>query len=272
MEDHLFYKLYSNPHYVSDTVLFRNYTNYQIQTTEHDIPKQSLFIGHELPSSNQNYLIREVANNDLVFTFLIADLIILLIMLSVYRKQLTHSVLALFSKRHYQEIEGKSILKHPVSIILFLVYILNFSLLIKVLIENNYLSTELQDMHFVFPKILFTLLIYYSLKTLFIFISAQIFNVSNFGRIYTDYIFIWTINMGVFLSFFLWFETYLNNWLLMPLFLSVWLLLSSLRIAQTLFRIIPKSEYNSFHFFIYLCTVEILPLAVLGKLVMMGIE
>ena len=271
MEDHLFYKLYSNPNYISDTVLFSNYTNYKTPITSHNAPKQSLFIGHELSSSNQNYLIREESNNDFVFTFLIADLIILLIMLSVYRKQFTHSVLALFSKRHYQEIEGKSILKHPVSLILFLVYILNFSLLIKVFIERNYLSTEVQNMHFVFSKILITLLIYYSLKTLFIFISAQIFNIPNFGRIYIDYIFIWIINMGVFLSFFLWLETYLNNWLLMPLFSTIWVILSIFRIAQTLFRIIPKSEYNSFHFFIYLCTVEILPLVVLGKLMMLGI-
>ena len=272
MDNNTFYKLYSTPSYNTDTTLFSSYKDLSVKTKLVKLNQQSLFTNHELQVSNHNYINREINNHDFVFPFLVGNLIVIMFVFSLYRKQVINSVLAIFSNKYYQRIESKAIIKHPANHILFLLFIVNISLVIYLLLNRFSFSSNLINNPYLFLIITASVLLYYSLKATIISVSSYIFNTPKYGTIYINYLIIWAMNIALFLSVFLWLETYAYNQLLFPLFITLWLVLSGLRILNSLLRIIPKSDFKSFHFFVYLCTVEILPLIVLGKLVMLGIK
>ena len=270
MNNQAYNYLYSEPSQSSDTSLFGSYGKLNTHSVINNQSEQKLFAHHELTPKNNSYITREHTNNDLIFSFLILDLIIVIISLSIYRKQLSNTILALFSSKDYQQIESKSLVKHPLTTILFFGFILNMASFIYLIIENNILEISIPvDSNLLF-YIIASLLSFYLIKLLFIFISSVIFNVLPHGKTYINYILLWTMNIGIFLSFFLWLMVYAYHWVLIPIFLTFYILLSSFRVIQTSLRILPKTDFNSFHFFLYLCTVEILPLIVLGKIVISG--
>jgi len=270
MTDHTFYKLYSQPIVSSDTSLFGNYTpkNEAVPSIT-NTKTSSFFTGHELSLKNQSYIKLNQHSSSLGFSILIADFIIILILFTSYRKQKMH--LALFSNKRYQQIAGKSLLKHPVGWSLFFVYSLNISLLIVLFIQKDFIDFSTVNTYYLLPRILSVILLFYLLKIIIIFFTGALFKVSNFRRIYIDYLFLWFVSMALFLSAYLWLELYFQVAWLHYILLVVWIIFTILRIAKPILRIIPKSDFNSFHFFIYLCSVEILPLIVLGKLVMLAI-
>ena len=275
MKDTLFFSLYSKANHPADTSLFSAYPNVeQYQQNAKQKLDNSIFTEHLLHSQDEQYLNRNLQNNDYFFPFLIGNLIILITVLTLYRKQFFQTILALFSAKYYQQIELKTIIKHPITVIFFFVYIINLSLLTELLsLEKNLtLSIPSLDFSITFFSIATSIAIYYFIKVISILASAQVFRVPNFGRIYIDYLFIWMMAIAVFNGVYLWFMVYFDNWILLPILITIWILLSILRIAQTLLRIIPKSDFNLFHFFMYLCAVEILPLIVLGKIVMLELK
>jgi len=270
MTDTTFYKLYSQPLTSKDTSLFGNYIlEHDTTSVNVNMEASSFFTGHELTLKDQSYIKLNQQNSSLAFSILIADIIILLILFTSYRKQKMH--LALFSNKFYQQIAGKSLLKHPVGWSLFFVYSLNTSLLIVLFVQKDFIDFSIANTYYLLPRILGAILLFYLLKIIVIFFTGALFNVSNFRRIYIDYLFLWFVSMAIFLSAYLWFELYYQVAWLHYLLLVIWLVFTALRIAKPILRIIPKSDFNSFHFFIYLCSVEILPLIVLGKLVMLAI-
>jgi len=272
MNNQVFFNpLYSEPTHSSDTTLFGSYGNFEHHSNNiSKVSELSLFTNHELKPNSSLYYIRNKNDNDLLFSFLIADLIIIIVLLGLYKKQVLNTTLALFSSKYYQQIEGKSLIKHPLTPSLFSIFLLNTSSLIYILLNHNILDIEVPDTPYLLIYIIGGLLSFYFIKILFVFFSSHIFNVANHGKTYINYILLWTTNMGVFLSFFLWLVIYTYHWILIPIFLLFYLLFTSLRILHTTTRILPKTDFNSFHFFLYLCTVEILPLIVLGKIVISG--
>ena len=275
MKDTLFFSLYSKANHSTDTFLFSAFPNIeQYQPNASQKLDNSVFSEHLLHRQDQQYIQRNLQNNDYFFPFLIGNLIILITVLTLYRKQFSQTILALFSTKYYQQIELKTIIKHPITIIFFFVYIINFSLLIELIAADKNLELTLfnQSISIALLPIAISISVFYFFKIVSILISAQIFKVPNYGRIYIDYIFIWMMNIAIFSGVFLWLIVYYDNWLLIPILISIWILFSVLRIAQTLLRTIPKSDFNLFHFFMYLCAVEILPLIVLGKIVMLELK
>ncbi len=272
MKDTLFFKLYSHDHNTADSSLFGDYPNIE-KHQQYVSPKvsKSVFTEHLLHKQNELYQKRNTQNNDYFFPFLIGNLIVLITVLTLYRKQFSHTFFALFSAKYYQQIELKTIIKHPITIIFFFVYIINLGLLIELITDDKNLNFTILNHSGPIDFITITLALtsYYLVKIISILASAHIFKAVNYGRIYIDYLLIWMMNIALLTGLFLWFFVYQNNALLLPMLASVWLLLSIFRISQTLLRIIPKSDFNLFHFFVYLCAVEILPLIVLGKLVIL---
>ena len=271
MTDTTFYKLYSNPTSTDTTTLFGNYTISDLNKKHIDVKtEKSMFSAHELHKENSSYLKREHSNFDFAFPILIADLIFILLLFKLYRKQSMH--LALFSNKYYQQILSKSVLSYPISWMFFFVYIVNISLLVDVSLQKSNFNIEMLNIDYTLPIIILITTLYYALKSILIFLIATIFKVGAYRRIYINYIFLWAMSMGIFLSAYLWFDLYTNISWLHLVFIGVWIIFGALRILTPIIKIIPKSDFNSFHFFIYLCSVEILPLIVLGKLVMLAIS
>lgn len=272
MKQYLFYQLYSDTVPPSNTALFSNYTNINPMPLNVHEDEVNYFSSHELQVENQAYLPRESQSNDFFFPFLIGNLIIIIIALSIYRKQFLHSILSLFSAKHYQQIELKTIIKHPIVFIFFFLFIINFSLIADYYLTSSNLDLSISSFPSLFLITTLSLLTFYFTKIIMILISGQIFKVANYGRVYVDYILIWTMNIAVFLGVLLWLVVYFDIKLLLPISIGIWVIFDLLRLVQTYLKIVPKSSYNPFHFFMYLCAVEILPLIVLGKIMMMQIK
>jgi len=271
MTDTTFYKLYSNPTPTDTTTLFSNYNISDISKKHIDVKtEKSIFSAHELHKENTSYLKRAHRNFDYAFPILIADIVFILLLFNLYRKQSMH--LALFSNKYYQQILSKSVLSYPISWAFLFVYIFNISLFIDISLQKNNFHIEMLNIDYTLPSIILIITLYYAFKSILIFLIATIFKVGSYRRIYIDYIFLWTMSMGIFLSAYLWFELYTDiSWLYL-VFIGIWIAFGALRILTPIFNIMPKSDFNSFHFFIYLCSVEILPLIVLGKIVMLAIS
>jgi len=272
MSKSIFFPLYSEPTHYSDTSLFGQYGNFEKSTNKTAQEKDlSIFTQHELKPNSSTYHSRPINNNDFFFSFLIIDLIVIIILLALYKKQLLNTLLALFSRKHYQQIEGKSLIKHPVLPSLFGVFLLNISLLVYIIIKQNIVDLKIPNTPYLLVYILVALLLFYFIKILIVYMSALLFDISKQGKTYISYMLLWTINMGVYLSFFLWLFIYAYHWGFIVVFLIFYSLFTSFRILHTSLQIAPKIQFNSFHFFLYLCAVEILPLMVLGKIVISGI-
>ncbi|MCK5856235.1 MAG: DUF4271 domain-containing protein [Bacteroidales bacterium] len=270
MTDTTFYKLYSSPTSINDSSLFGNYDTTSTSKYLEPTASKSMFTGHELPLKNPSYINRNKFDFNYVFPFLIVDIIIILLLFNLYRKQSMH--LALFSNKYYQQILSKSMLSYPISWLFFFVYIVNISLYIDIILRKGIFDFNIPNMEYLLPIIILLAAAFYAFKIILIYLTASIFNVPAYRRVYIDYIFLWTMSMGIFLSAYLWLEVYFNFEWLYFLFIGVWIIFGALRIITPIMKIIPKSDFNSFHFFIYLCTVEILPLIVLGKLVMLVVS
>jgi len=272
MSDTTFYQLYVNSSPSTDSSLFGNYSNIQDKQTV--VAKQThLFTDHELKVKNTEYLAYKKQNYDYAFPILVVELIVILILFSSYKKQKLH--LSLFVNKYYQKSMGKSLFHHPAGWAFFIIYTLNISLLFDILIKKDALSAfsiSSPKSEILFPLIWLVVILFYFFKFFIILFTAEVFKVQSLRRLYTDYILLWFISMGLFLSTYLWLELYLNSQWLFPLLIGFWLVSISLRIFKPLSQIIGKSDFNSFHFFIYLCSVEILPLIVLGKIVMLVIS
>ncbi|RLD67682.1 MAG: hypothetical protein DRI84_01760 [Bacteroidetes bacterium] len=273
MDDSGFYSLYSKPSEAEkDTSLFGAYDGSLHHRNPADDLQESFLIGHQIGIENKDYVIRQKSNNDLGFFILFFDLIVVIILLGLYRKQFFLSIQSLFSYKYYQRIESKtSLLKHPLTIALFGVFIVNISLMIELTMSRLSISWPFLSVDYGIIYLMGLIFLFYLLKTIVVYMSAQIFDAPNMGRIYTDYLFLSLGSIGIFLCIFLWLDIYMDSSIISHILWSIIGLLSFVRILRSYSIILLKSAFSPFHFFMYLCTVEILPLIVLGKLVMKGI-
>ncbi|RUA29100.1 MAG: hypothetical protein DSY76_03700 [Bacteroidetes bacterium] len=273
MSDTTFYQLYVSDTSSTDSSLFGNYSN--LNTKKTAIPQQQthFFTNHELKVKNTEYIVRNNQNNNYAFPILIIETIIILILFNTYKKQKLH--LSLFFNKFYQKSMGKSLFHHPAAWLFFIISTLNISLLVDLLVKKNILglfNDFPQKNEFLLPKIWLAVILFYFIKFSIIYFTGKIFNVEKLRREYSDYILLWFISMGLFLNAYLWLELYLNSQWIYPVLIGFWVVSVSLRILKPLSQIIAKSDFRSFHFFIYLCNVEILPLIVLGKIVLLAIS
>jgi len=268
MDNLFFYNLYSDAKPTSgDSSLFAAFDTSSFIVHKSPVLTKSLFYEVQAPKPKAEYIPVKQGNNELYFSILILDLILFIVILGLYRKFFFSSIHALFSFKAYQQIESKkSIFHHPSMIILFSIFILNFSILLQLDISTNFLLNR----DILLFDVVLGLSVFYLLKMITIFLSAQLFNLGNSGRIYTDYILISMANIALFLSVFLWFDIYSGIDFVFEISIGFIALFSFIRLIRTYALIMPKSDFSPFHFFLYLCTVEILPLLVLGKIVMQG--
>ena len=247
--------------------LFSNYDTAALHNIK--IPEQrlSMFGEHSSKPANTGFLRKETPSNDIYFYVLGLELLIISILITLNRKRFFTVPKALFSNISFQQLQTRSgLIGNPVIIIMFVVFIIDMALLIE-----SHFSNILADSssNILFPVAILSLAIavLYIAKIFLIYASGLIFDTSSHARFYIDLILLSATNLGLFFLLFLWFSIYSNIphlWLLAPF---VIFLFSAYRIARTYISLYRKTDFSLFHFFIYLCTVEILPLIVLGKLV-----
>ena len=251
--------------------LFSNYDTAALHSIKMPEERASMLEEHSAKPNDTVFLKKENPSNDVYFYILGLELLIISVLLTLNRKRFFTVLKAFYSNISFQQLQTRSgLISNPVIILLSVVFIINSALLIESQFSAVLAASSLHSILSI-SFLTLAIAIFYIIKILLIHTSGWIFNVAHLARYYIDMILLSVTNLGAFLLVFLWFSIYSNIHYLWYLAPAVIFLFSAYRIARTYTSIYHKSDFSPFHFFIYLCTVEILPLIVLGKIVGQGI-
>ncbi|MCK5846020.1 MAG: DUF4271 domain-containing protein [Bacteroidales bacterium] len=183
-----------------------------------------------------------------------------------YYKQFKLSLLSNFSLRNYSILQQfGSTIRHPMNAILLLAYILCTSLFLS-LVSFDYVSKEIYTVNtLILQNIIIVSGIFFT-TTLIAEIFRYLFQIDSL--IYTYYeSTVQSYNLSaVVLSISMWFIIFSGINVASHAVLLIISLLYIHRIFNILLHIRMKNKYGLFHYIIYICTVEILPLIIAIKL------
>lgn len=239
-----------------------------VDSSKEDNQQKFLFSSHQLKTDNINPENLYKANNDWVFGILILCLILYSFIQVFYRKRLSMIFKAFFAKHFANQLAREcNIFKERISIPLFFLYIIVFSMVIYQAIIYFFNLPENININFIlFAEICGVVLICWFLKVAMIKISEKIFKTGKQSYEILLNIFIFNIISGIVLLPVIILILYSNY----SVFIYTALILSGLIFLYRIFREIKIGiSYKNFsllHLFLYICTLEILPLIVIAKL------
>ena len=230
----------------------------------------SIFENSRVTTSG-NFLMYIAQNNNLATIILLVALVFLTAVFVAYRHKVTLLLTSLFSQRHLSQLQREGKLANK-DLFLWVQGII-------VIVQALFLYLMIQ---FLFPKIfnffdsvlLYFLLIGvvifdYILKRVINFVYMSLFDTSEEISLYTLYKLFFNFSNSVVLLIILPIALYTAHWKLVFTYIPIFLVTFSVT-AYKLFTI-NSSKLKLFHFFIYFCTLEILPyLAVLKLLIFFG--
>lgn len=234
--------------------------NYNIVETQ-----WSIFANSRV-STFGNFLMYIPQNNNLATIVLIVALIFFTSIFVAYRHRVTLLLTSLFSQRHLSQLQREGKVANR-DLFLWVQGII-------VIIQALFLFTILQ---FLFPKIfnlinpiilyfllLAVVLFDYFFKRIVNFVYLSLFDSSEEIPLYTLYKLFFNFSNTVVLMIIIPISLYTAFWKLLFLYIPIFLITFSVS-AFKLFTI-NASKLKLFHFFIYFCTLEILPYLVVLKL------
>ena len=206
-------------------------------------------------------------NQDWVFWGILLGFLLLTISKFFYEKRLRLLISAIFSRPAASQLmrEG-GILRHQSFIPLVSIYIISITLFLYSLL--HYFSPgyeSLKEELEIYGIILGGFLGYFFLKIFLIRMSGIIFKNENITSEYIQNIFIYNLFLGIsILPLLLLIEySYTRVFLYIALTVSVLILLN--RFIRGLVIGMTDTKFSLFHLFLYLCTLEILPLVYMAK-------
>ncbi|MCK4407761.1 MAG: DUF4271 domain-containing protein [Bacteroidales bacterium] len=230
--------------------------------------QKSLFFSHQLKTDNINPENLYKVNNDWILGILILCLVLYAFIQVPYRKRLGMIFKAFFAKHFANQLarEG-NIFKERISIPLFFLYIIVFSMVIYLAITYFFNLPENININFIlFAEICGVVLICWFLKAAMIKISEKIFKTGKQSYEILLNIFIFNIISGIVLLPVIILILYSNY----SVFIYTALILSGLIFLYRIFREIKigisYKNFSPLYLFLYICTLEILPLIVIAKL------
>jgi len=190
----------------------------------------------------------------------------ILILLSkiLFPKHFNNVIQALLNNRAYNNLLNEGVIwRHPINIILTSAYILSVSLVLFISISyslNNNLDINLAI------KITLSIIALIISKMFIVLFTQIIFQIRDLLSSYLNYLFLSYSFLGIILFFILWILLYTDSQLGINISAIIITLVYIFRIYKLLSLCNSKNNFNLFHFIIYLCTVEILPLIIFRKL------
>lgn len=229
---------------------------------------QSVFIKNKL-SVNSNFKLQTIDNQtpSWFFIYLLVTLLLTSIISQLYRKRFKTTMNAVWQNRYYNQISNESsIFDNSLNFLFFIMYSANISFII-VLYAFNYHSSVFDSINIYLSFLLLTISIlsYSILKTASAKFTAKLFKQDSFGTIYISHLHISENNIAVLLLPLLWLSLYHPGTILFGLTAGILILFGSFRFVKLLYQLSISSRLTTYQIFLYLCTVEILPLIVLLK-------
>ncbi len=226
----------------------------------------SLFNNHLLQADSINPSPIVHSSFNTFFYWLLSISILIVFAKVTYYKQFSMSFLSNFSQRNYSLLQqlGDTI-RHPLNLILLIVYIISGALFLSI-ISYDYINQEtytinslvFQNIIIISGVVLSTIIIAEFFRYLFqidILISTyyestvQSYNLSSL-----------ILTLGI------WFIIFSGIEIATMIILGLLTMQYLYRIYNLLIHIRIKNKYSLFHYIIYICTVEILPLIIATKL------
>ncbi len=152
---------------------------------------------------------------------------------------------------------------------LFLLTILSFSVLIFLILRSKILSpsgAEINEIHF-YLKILIGTYGFVYLKYLIIKITGFIFNTRNFTDEYLGNTFIFNALAGMLILPFLLISVYSASAFILIIAFCIFILLSVFKLIRATLIPMKNRKFSGYQIFLYFCTLEILPLIVVIKII-----
>ena len=229
---------------------------------------QSVFINNKL-SIDSNIKLKTIDNSvpSWFFIYLLVTLLLTSIISQLYRKRFKTTMNAVWQNRYYNQISNESsIFDNSLNLLFFIMYSANISFIVVLYVYNYHSSVfESVNIYFSFLLLTISILLYSILKTASAVFTAKLFKQESFSTLYISHLHISENNIAVLLLPLLWLSLYHPGAIIFGLTAGIFLIFGSIRFVKLLYQLSISSRLSTYQIFLYLCTVEILPLIVLLK-------
>ncbi len=211
-------------------------------------------------------------NFDWVFGLFLFSMFLLAIVMANYRRRLRQIGNAMLSIRNMNLMarEGNLFFER-ISLFLFILFLSLLSLFVFIVLLFYYeLDTGFNNGIFMYLKIVGIILFLYISRTVVVDISGRIFQNTGISYFYLLNIFATDLFSGIFLLPALFFAFYLESLIILKIAVGLFILLVLLRLIRGVVIGSAPSRFSKFYLFLYLCTLEILPLIVIAKLLIIS--
>ena len=233
---------------------------------------EHVFTGHELIKKNNEPIVNPV-KNDIWTTILLVTILSFIVVLRISNAKkymlILKSFFSLSSSRQllredYRINRGTSVLL----IVIFLISLPYF--LLKVNSYYNYYNLDSEIAFYM--QVLLILLIVYSLKFISLISISTVFNSKEIVEEYINHVFFSLRAVGIFLFPILVLLEFSKINALPILFsgLFICLIFYSIRVSRGILILVSEKSISISHIFLYFCSLEILPLMVIVKLIIEG--
>ncbi|MCD4746894.1 MAG: DUF4271 domain-containing protein [Bacteroidales bacterium] len=234
-------------------------------------PEKSLFVSHQLNTNNisPNYT-QSLNNKDWILGILILCFFLFALVQVLYKKRIKQIFKSFFIKRYTNQlIRDGNLFNERITINLFIIFVLTFSLLIFKSAEFFIRFPQNIVFNFIlYLKILIIFFILWFIKILAVIFIGRIFKLENMSKEYLLNILIFNLISGIFLLPSLVLITYIQSTAIIYIVLIMIGLIILYRIIRGIFIGLSCLNFSLLYLILYLCTLEILPFLILTKLVM----
>jgi hypothetical protein len=204
--------------------------------------------------------------HDWIFVLILAGFALLAFVQVFYNRRLRMIMQAVYARHYASQLtrEG-NIFNERISIALFLIYLIAFSIfLFEGLKLFSGITGFMPDLIF-FLELMAAVLLFWIIKAVVIQLSGIIFTTRQRSFEYLLHAYMINLTIGLFLLCILLPMIYLNTKVFFYVGLGFLAIMFVFRLIKGVTIGFSYTKFSRFHLFLYLCTLEILPLAVLVK-------
>jgi len=232
-----------------------------------DNPQEYTLFTTQDTSNNTRALSKaEKYQDDWIFMLIIVGFALLAFVQVFYNRRLKMIFQAVYA-RHYasQLVREGNIFNERISIFLFLIYLISFSIFIYEAFKIFSINTGFMPDFIFYLELLAAIFLIWIVKVILIQLSGIIFTTRQRSFEYLLNIYMLNLVIGLFLICILLPMIYLNGKLFFYIGLGFLLIMFIFKLIKGVAIGFSYTKFSRFHLFLYLCTLEILPLVLLVK-------
>lgn len=237
-----------------------------------ETPVVSLFTGHQLKPVNKAPLETTNFYTGWITALLLSCVVIIAYLRASYPKRFTEFFRAVIDMRFASQlVREEKVLSQRVSVFLSVIFLFSSSAFL--FLVSNYFNLQLfsGEEILVFGKIALTVFLLFFFRILFSEFTGFVFNAQNEFSFYNFHVFLYNKALGLALIPVLIGIEYIKAFP-QSFFIYIGIILFAISYMSRLIRGLniglAKQGFNKFYLFFYFCTLEILPAAVLAKIIM----